>query len=325
MFVPLFRATALAHNTIDPKPATIMTRNPRREKPETVTAVAPVQILGILNITRDSFSDGGWYLAPDRALAHARQLVADGADIIDIGAESTHPDAEDVPAAEEIARLVPVIAALRADGVRVSVDTYKPAVMRAVLDLGVELINDVTALREPDAIAAVRDSSARIILMHSTASGARAERADADPGTIMERIIAFFEQRIAVLEAGGIRRERLVLDPGMGFFLGRDPALSLVVLRSLPQLAALGLPLCVSTSRKSFIGAVLGGATAPRPVEQRSAGTLATELWAALHGVQYVRTHEVGALRDALRMWKALQGPLEPGSPRDLPAPPRGR
>ena len=154
-----------------------MTRNPRREKPETVTAVAPVQILGILTITRDSFSAGGWYLAPARALAHARQLVADGADIIDIGAESTHPAAEDVPAAEEIARLVPVIAALRADGVRVSVDTYKPAVMRAVLDLGVELINDVTALREPDAIAAVRDSSARIILMHSTASGARAERA----------------------------------------------------------------------------------------------------------------------------------------------------
>ncbi len=307
------------------KPATMMTRKLCRGKPETVVPVARVQILGILNITRDSFSDGGRYLAPDHALAHARQLVADGADIIDIGAESTHPDAEDVPAAEEIARLAPVIAALRAEGVCVSVDTYKPAVMRAVLDLGVDLINDVTALREPDAVAAVRDSSARVILMHSTASGARAERADADPGMIVERIVAFFEQRIAVLGAAGLRRERLILDPGMGFFLGRDPALSLVVLRSLPQLAALGLPLCVSTSRKSFIGAVLGSATTPRPVDQRSAGTLATELWAALHGVRYVRTHDVRALRDVLRMWEALQGPLEPGSPRDLPAPPRGR
>lgn len=308
-----------------PKPATMMTRSLCRGKPETVVPVTRVQILGILNITRDSFSDGGRYLAPDHALAHARQLVADGADIIDIGAESTHPDAEDVPAAEEIARLTPVIAALRTDGVCVSVDTHKPAVMRAVLDLGVELINDVTALREPDAVDAVRGSSARIILMHSTASVARAERAGADPGTIVEHMVAFFEQRIAVLEAAGLRRERLVLDPGMGFFLGRDPALSLVVLRSLPQLAALGLPLCVSTSRKSFIGAVLGVATVPRPVEQRSAGTLATELWAALHGVQYVRTHDVRALRDVLRMWEALQGPLEPGSPRDLPAPPCGR
>jgi dihydropteroate synthase type 2 len=267
-----------------------------------------VQILGILNLTRDSFSDGGRYLAPDRALAHARQMVADGAAIIDLGAESTHPDAEDVPAEEEVARLTPVIKALRADGVRLSVDTYKPPVMRAVLSMGVEIINDVTALRDPAAAVAVRDSSARIIIMHSTATGARAERRDVPAAEMVAQILTFFDRRIAELEVAGIARERLILDPGMGLFLGRDPAVSVTVLRNLDRLAALGLPLCVSTSRKSFIGAVLGTPAAPRPVDQRDAGTLATELWAAQHGVEYIRTHDVRALHDAWTMLRALRG-----------------
>ena len=267
-----------------------------------------MQILGILNITRDSFSDGGRYLQPDRALAYAHRLIADGAKFIDVGAESTHPDAEDVSAEEELARLTPVIAALRADGVRVSVDTHKPEVMRAVLTLGTELINDVTALRDPAAVAAVRDSSARIILMHSISAGARAERRDADTPNMVEQILAFFRCRIAELETAGIARERLILDPGMGLFLGRDPAASLIVLQNLDRLAALRLPLCVSTSRKSFIGAVLAAPGAPRPVDQRGAGTLATELWAAQHGVEYIRTHDVRALRDALTMWRAIAG-----------------
>ena len=266
-----------------------------------------VQILGILNLTRDSFSDGGRYLPPDRAVAHARQMVADGAAIIDIGAQSTHPDAEDVSAAEEIARLTPVIKALRADGVRLSVDTYKPAVMRAVISLGTEIINDVTALRDPEAVAAVRDSAVRVIIMHSTAAGARAERRDVPATDMVAQILTFFRSRIAELEAAGIARERLILDPGMGLFLGRDPAVSLAVLRDLDRLAALGLPLCVSTSRKSFIGAVLGTPAGSRPVYQRGAGTLATELWAAQHGVQYIRTHDVRALHDGLTVWRAIQ------------------
>ncbi|MCK4340213.1 MAG: dihydropteroate synthase [Phycisphaerae bacterium] len=268
-----------------------------------------MRILGILNVTRDSFSDGGRYLEPQQALAQARRLIDEGADFIDVGAESTHPDAEDVPADEEIARLTPVIKALRTAGGRISVDTYKPAVIRAVLELGVEIINDVTALRDAEAVAALRDSDARIILMHSTAARARAQRHAVDPATIVARIVAFFQRRLVELEAAGIARRRLILDPGMGFFLGRDPAVSLAVLRNLDRIAALGLPLCISTSRKSFIGALLGSVEEPRPVDQRLAGTLATELWAAQTGVQYLRTHEVRPLHDAAKIWQALAAP----------------
>ncbi len=282
-----------------------------------------IQLIGILNVTRDSFSDGGRFLDPEAALEHARQLAADGADIIDVGAESTHPDAEDVPAEVEIERLTPVIERLKADDVQVSVDTHKPAVMRQVLALGADLINDVTALCDPEAVAAVRDSDARLIIMHSRASGARAERRVATPPsrrtwplekrpchppeTIVDKILAFFERRVAELTAAGIARERLILDPGMGFFLSPLPEDSLAVLRELERIAALGLPVCVSTSRKSFIGSVLGGEGTPRPVSQRGAGTLATELWAARHGVAYIRTHDVRALRDALTMLTAIE------------------
>jgi dihydropteroate synthase type 2 len=263
-----------------------------------------MQILGIVNLTRDSFSDGGQFIETDAAVAHARRLVADGADLVDLGAESTHPDAEDVSAEEEIVRLTPVVQALRAEGVRVSVDTYKAAVIRAMLALGVEVINDVTALRDPGAVAAVRDSTARVILMHSTASGARAERVDVDATTVMERIDAFFERRIAELEAAGIARKRLILDPGMGFFLSRDANVSAAVLANLNRLERFGLPCCVSTSRKSFLGALLGD----RTVAERGAGTLASELWAVACGVEFVRTHDVRALRDAAIVWGAIEG-----------------
>ena len=265
-----------------------------------------MKILGIVNVTRDSFSDGGRFFAPDDALAHARRLVAAGADLIDLGAESTHPDAEDVSAEEEIARLTPVVTALRADGVPISVDVYKPAVIRAMLDLGVDLINDVTALRDPQAVAVLKDSPARIIIMHSTAASARAERLAVDPATIVDRILAFFRHRIDELEAAGIAPERLILDPGMGFFLGRDPAVSLAALAGLHRLLQLGLPLCVSTSRKSFIGAVLGSLDQPRHVDRRGPGTLATELWASHAGADFIRTHDVAALRDAERLWSAI-------------------
>jgi dihydropteroate synthase type 2 len=213
-----------------------------------------------------------------------------------------------VSAEEEIARLTPIVEALRGDGVAVSVDTYKPTVMRAVLRQGVEIINDVTALRDPETVAVLRDADARVILMHSTATRARAQRSDMSPENIVERIVDFFETRLAELDAAGIARDRLILDPGMGFFLGRDPAVSLAVLRNLDRLAALGRPLCVSTSRKSFIGALLGTPAAPRPVDQRAVGTLATELWAASRGVDFIRTHDPRALRDADTLWRAIAG-----------------
>jgi dihydropteroate synthase type 2 len=266
-----------------------------------------VQILGILNVTRDSFSDGGRYLDPVVAVAHAQQMVADGADVIDIGAQPTNPDAEIVSAEEELARLLPVIELLRAASVRVSVDTFRPEVMRRVLAAGAEFINDVTALRDAEAVAAVREHQARIILMHSTAAEARAERADISPVGMLERILAFFERRIGELEVAGIARQRLIIDPGMGMFLSRDPRASLVVLRELPRLAQFRLPILVSSSRKGFIGELLrSGEKRPR-ADQRAAGTLATELWAALHGATYIRTHEPRPLRDALMLWQAIE------------------
>lgn len=275
----------------------------------------PPHIFGIVNLTRDSFSDGGRHLAPDAAVAHACDLLRSGADGIDLGAESTHPDAQDVPDGEQIARLTPVIERLRASGTVISVDTYKPAVMRAVLRLGVQCINDVTALRDPDSVAVLRDSDARVVLMHSRSRGPRAEQ-DANANSaggrsagsdrIVEEIIDFFQDRIAALEAAGIQRRRLILDPGMGLFLGRDPRTSLRVLHDLPRLRGLGLPLLVSTSRKSFLGATLATPADPRPVDRRASGTLASELWAAHVGVDYVRTHEVAALADGLKVWRAI-------------------
>lgn len=264
-------------------------------------------ILGIVNVTRDSFSDGGRFLSPAAAIAHAGALLDGGADVIDVGAESTHPDAEDVDADEEIARLTPVITALRADGVRISVDTRKPQVMRHALALGAEFINDVHALRDSQSVAAVRDADARLILMHSRSAAGRAERVDSDPRTIVEQVLDYFRRRIDELAAAGIRRERLILDPGMGFFVGRDPRVSLALLRGLDRLANLGCARLVCTSRKSFIGALLDGPVTPRPPQGRAAGTLATELWVAAQGVEYIRTHDPAALRDAWRLWRAIE------------------
>jgi dihydropteroate synthase type 2 len=273
-----------------------------------------VEILGILNVTADSFSDGGRFLEPAAALTHARALRAAGADWIDVGAESTHPDAADVPAELEVARLTPVVTALVAEGMQVSVDTRKPAVMRAVLGLGVQMLNDVHGLRDAESIAAVRDSGARLIVMHNRAPRGRAQRAAASPEDIVGDVEAFLRERLATLTGAGIARERIILDPGMGFFLSPRVDDSIAVLRALPRLAACGAPLCVSVSRKSFVGALLGSPAAPRPVGQRGAGTLAAELWAAAQpGVRYIRTHDVAALRDGLRVWEALVSRMQIG------------
>ncbi|MBK9127702.1 MAG: dihydropteroate synthase [Phycisphaerales bacterium] len=265
-----------------------------------------MQILGIVNLTRDSFSDGGCFLEPGRAIAHALQLLGDGADWIDLGAQSTHPQAELVSADEELARLRPVVADLASRGVRVSIDTYRPEVVRALAPLGISMVNDVTGLRDPAMLEALAACDAKVIAMHATAPGPRATPVDVSPNEIAERIETFFSELIARADRAGVRRERLILDPGMGFFLSRDPRVSLRVLRDLGRLRRLGLPLCVSTSRKSFIGVALGTPGEPRPPSQRAAGTLASELWAAAQGADYIRTHDVGALRDALTVWRAI-------------------
>lgn len=261
------------------------------------------QILGVLNLTRDSYSDGGRFLDTEAALEHARALWAAGATMIDVGAQSTHPEAELVGADEELRRLAPVVERLVAEGMRVSVDTFEPAVMWSVLELGAHAINDVTALRTPGALDALSRARCNVILMHSTSAQARARRDQVDASDWIARVREFFVERIAACEQVGIPRHRLTLDPGMGLFLSSAPEASFEVLRRIGELRELGLPLCVGVSRKSFLGTLLG-----RDVHERGAATLAAELWCARAGVAWIRTHDVRALKDALRVTAAIEG-----------------
>ncbi|MFN0136462.1 MAG: dihydropteroate synthase [Phycisphaerae bacterium] len=273
-------------------------------------------ILGILNLTSDSFSDGGKFLDVAAALTHAEALVRGGADAIDVGAQASNPTAIEVSVDEEVARLTPVVTALKRRDVAVSVDTFRPAVMRAMLALGADYINDICGFVDADAIPAVRDANTKLIVMHAVHTSrrgagdfvaARAEPLDSDVATIVARVEGWLRMRVNELLANGIHRDRLILDPGMGFFLGREPLLSVEVLRQLPRLAAIGLPLLVSVSRKSFVGALLADddANVPPPHE-RSIGTLAAEAFAVARGATYVRTHEPAALREFLRVQRAL-------------------
>lgn len=278
-----------------------------------------VRLFGILNVTRDSFSDGGRWLVPEQAIARGLQLLADGADVIDVGAESTHPDAEDVSAAEEIARLSPVVAALVAAGAQVSIDTAKPAVIEAMAALGARWWNDVSGLRAPGALAVAARTGLELVVMYSRAPGPRALRDAAAPADVLAAIESFWRERREALAAAGVDRRRIVLDPGMGFFLAADPAPSLLVLKRLALLRQrAGCPLLVSVSRKSFLGSVTG-----QPVAGRAAATLAAELWAVAQGIDCVRTHDVRALRDALRVRAAIDGADDAGPATAYKDPPR--
>lgn len=264
---------------------------------------AGVTIFGILNVTRDSFSDGGRYLDPEAAVAHALELVADGADVVDVGAASSHPEAEDVPAAEEIRRLEPVVAALLARGIAVSVDSWRSDVQRRALELGASWLNDIRGFADEVAYPFLASSPARLVVMHSIREGARATRERTDPQHVWSRLLAWFDARLAALEAAGVARERLVVDPGMGLFLGADPAPSVLVLRRLALLRErYGLPLLVSVSRKSLVGRLAG-----RGVSRRDAASLGAELFAVERGATMIRTHEPRLLRDALAVLAALR------------------
>jgi dihydropteroate synthase type 2 len=261
------------------------------------------KILGILNITTDSFSDGGKYIEPDAAIARLHELVAEGADVIDMGAASSHPDAASVPVDVEIARLAPVIAAARASGVEISIDSFSPPVQLYAAQEGVAYLNDIEGFADETIYPQLAASNAKLILMHSVQGRGKADRRSAPEGDIVDHACRFFEARLERLLQAGIRRERVILDPGMGFFLGSAPEPSLAMLAGLGRIKArFCLPLLVSVSRKSFLRALTG-----RKPGETGAATLAAEIMAVLNGADFIRTHEPAMLRDALKVLVSLK------------------
>lgn len=264
-------------------------------------------VVGILNVTPDSFFDGGRHDAPAAALARAEQMIADGAAILDIGGESTRPGAQPLDAATEIQRVVPLVAALnrRWPEVPLSVDTMKADVARAALQAGAAIINDVTGLRhDPEMASVIAAHNAGVILMHSRgAAGQLADYAHAAyPDDVTGAVIAELETMHAAARAGGIPEESIVVDPGLGF--SKQTEHSLAVLRELDRLSALGAPVLVGPSRKRFIGELSGGL----PAEERLPGTIAACVYALAHGARLFRVHDVREVRRALDVAAALAG-----------------
>ncbi|HWA89341.1 MAG TPA: dihydropteroate synthase [Rhizomicrobium sp.] len=258
------------------------------------------KLLGILNITEDSFSDGNRYLDPAAAIAHGRAL-AEHAEILDLGAASSNPDAKPVAPEVEIARLAPVIAAL--DGVALSVDSFSVEVQRWALAQGVDYVNDIQGFPHPQIYPDLAASDAKLIVMHSVQGLGPATRVRVEPAELYDRIVAFFEARIAALTAAGVARARIVLDPGMGLFLGSHRDASFTVLGRIGDLKRrFDLPVLVSVSRKSFLRRLVG-----REVGEILPATLAAELFAVRLGADYIRTHEPKALKDALLVSQTLE------------------
>lgn len=265
------------------------------------------RVMGVLNITPDSFSDGGDFLRRDRALRQAVAMIGDGADIIDIGGESTRPGAAAVSVAEELDRVLPVIDAIAQEtDTIISIDTSKPEVMEAAVDAGASLINDVFALQRDGALQMAAALSAGICLMHMLG----------EPGTMQQKpqyrrlpgdVIDFLEQRVAACIAAGIDRDRLLVDPGFGF--GKTDKHNLALLRDLDAFQALGLPLLVGLSRKRTLGNLTG-----RPPKDRVAGGLAAAVLAVARGAHIVRTHDVAATVDALAVATAVIEPATEAS-----------
>jgi dihydropteroate synthase len=256
--------------------------------------------MGIVNVTPDSFADGGRYFDKTRAFEHARRLIDEGADILDIGGESTRPGAEAVSAEEEMRRVLPVVEALVGTGVPVSVDTNKAEVMQRALAAGASMINDVSALRSVAAMAVVAQSDCAVCLMHMRDDPRTMQNAPRYLDVVGE-IKAYLASRIAAAESAGISRDRIAIDPGFGF--GKTAAHNLVLLRELVKFTALGVPVLVGWSRKSTIGKITGRAT-----EDRVHGSVAAALLAVERGAAIVRVHDVAATRDALAMHSAMVG-----------------
>lgn len=264
-------------------------------------------IMGIVNVTPDSFSDGGLFLDRDAAVAQGRRLAEEGADILDIGGESTRKDAAPVSEDEERRRVLPVVEALRATGALISIDTMKASVAAAAIDAGAHIVNDVRGLQgDPDMAATAARYGAGVVAMHNPGV---LGSADPIPGDPIRACSVYFERTLAIARRAGVDEDRLVLDPGFGF--GKTPEQNLEILARLAELDSLGLPLLVGTSRKSFIGRVTGRESADRLI-----GTLVTSVVAALAGAAILRVHDVAAHVEAMRMAAAIRtAGSSPGTP----------
>ena len=269
-------------------------------------------IMGIVNVTPDSFSDGGQFLAADAAIAHARRLAAEGADILDLGAESTRPGAQPVSEADELARLVPVLDALADLTIPISVDTMKPGVMREAVRHGASMVNDIRALSEPGALAAAAATNAAVCLMHMQGEP-RTMQASPRYDDVIGDIARYLADRVKTCEAAGIGRDRIVIDPGFGF--GKTLEHNLTLLHRLPELdlaeiSLRGVPILAGLSRKSMLGRITG-----RPAEDRLAASVAAALIAVERGARIVRVHDVAATRDALAVWSAVRAQVGRAAP----------
>jgi len=259
-------------------------------------------VMGIVNVTPDSFSDGGRHLQCEAALAHAQQLIEEGADILDIGGESTRPGALPVSVQEELERIMPVIEGLRGASVPVSVDSCKPEVMRAALAAGASMVNDINALQQPDALAAVAASNAAVCLMHMKGTPQDMQEQPQYQDVVAD-VVQFLRKRMDAVQAAGIARERIVVDPGFGF--GKALAHNLALLRGLGAFGALGVPVLAGLSRKSMLGTITG-----QDVNHRVPASVAAALLAVQRGARIVRVHDVSATVDALKVWNAVNGAI---------------
>ncbi|MCS6766750.1 MAG: dihydropteroate synthase [Candidatus Protistobacter heckmanni] len=263
------------------------------------------QVMGILNVTPDSFSDGGRHLAPAQALEHAQRMIEEGADIIDIGGESARPGAPAVPEREELGRVLPIVEALRGCGRPLSVDTYKPGVMRAVLAAGADLINDIRGFREPGALEAVAGAgggNSGLCLMHMQGEPRTMQQAPVY-GDVVKEVGGFLRERAQALLAAGVAAERISVDPGFGF--GKTLEHNLTLLAHLDEVAAAaGFPVLAGLSRKSSLGAIIGG----KPAHERQAASVAAAMLAAQKGAAILRVHDVAATVDALKVMRAVAG-----------------
>jgi dihydropteroate synthase len=257
-------------------------------------------IMGVVNVTPDSFFDGGRFLDAKQATAHARRLIDEGADIVDVGGESTRPGSLPVALEEERRRVLPVLEALRDCGVPLSVDTQKPEFMREALAAGADMVNDINAFQAPGALAAVGGSGAALCLMHKRGDP-RTMQDDPRYDDVTAEVRAFLGERLAAAAHTGIERDRLVIDPGFGF--GKTFEHNLALLRGLRDIAALGAPVLAGLSRKSMLGRITG-----RDAGERVFASVAAALIAVRNGASIVRVHDVAATRDALAVWTAVMG-----------------